>query len=64
MRTEFSSSCFSLTPGFSPVTKRRQWGKPFQRFFRAAKPLKRLNQPPSCDTRLNPGVPETQIQNP
>jgi hypothetical protein len=49
---------FSLTPGFSLVMGCRKTERPFQRFFCADKPLKRLAGRDVFCTRLKPGVNE------
>jgi hypothetical protein len=48
----------SLTPGFNPVKGGNAWAKPFERFCRAGKPLKRFAKWGASTTRLKPGVNE------
>ncbi len=54
------SNAISLTPGFSPVTRDANPENRFNGFPPAGKPLKRLASIRRPDTRLKPGVNETE----
>jgi hypothetical protein len=53
------SNAISLTPGFSPVLADKECQNRFNGFSRTSKPLKRLAGPNAFDTRLKPGVNES-----